>query len=67
MCQVTTPDELKEQFIGHESIPGGRSAPGPTRTTSFPYGETAQRKPYLPVEDTGTPTLEEGVSYRQRL
>lgn len=61
------PGELKEQLTGHESIPGGRKAPGPTRTTSCPYSETPNRKPYLPVEDTSKPTLDDGVSFRQRI
>lgn len=58
---------MKEQMTGHETIPGGRKSPGPTVETSCPYTETPQRKPYLPVADIREPTLEEGVSYRQKL
>ena len=61
------PDDVKEHVIGHETIPGGRKPPGPTRTTSHPYFETNQRKPYMPVEDISTPPLEDGVSFRQKL
>jgi hypothetical protein len=57
---------MKEQVRGHEPDPG-RQAPGPTRTTSHPYAETNQRKPYLPTEDTSTPALDDGVSFRQSI
>ena len=60
-------DDYREQIIGHETIPGGHKTYPPTRTTSRPYAETNQRKPYLPVEDISTPGLDEGVSYRQKL
>lgn len=59
--------ELREQMAGHDPLGRGRAAPEPTRTTSHPWTETDQRKPYLPVEDTSTPSLDDGVSFRQRI
>lgn len=65
------PDDYRQQMqdnvIGAEP-PGGdpkRHCAPPTRTTSRPWSETDQRKPYLPTEDTSTPSLDEGVSFRQ--
>lgn len=61
------PEDMREHIVGHETLPGGRKPPGATRSTSMPFTETAQRKPYLPVEDTSEPDLDDGVSYRQTL
>jgi hypothetical protein len=58
---------MKDNTIGVEP-PGGdpvRSRAEATRTTSRPWGETDNRKPYMPTEDVGTPPLEEGLSFRQ--
>ena len=67
-CSVEDIEKYRrEQTQGHESIPGGRTPPGPTRETSRPFTETAQRKPYIPVADLREPTLDEGVSFRQKL
>lgn len=59
-------DLERQNARGFEPDPG-RPAPGPTRTTSEPWTETPQRKPYMPVEDTSIPSLEDGVSFRQTL
>lgn len=64
---VPLPEDMKEQILGHETIPGGHKTYGMTRTTSRPYTETDERKPYLPVQDTSIPKVEEGVSFRQAL
>lgn len=58
--------EMREQVSGHDPLGRGEAPPGPTRTTSRPWAETDQRKPYLPVEDTSTPSLDEGLSFRQK-
>lgn len=58
---------LREHSQGHEANPGGREPPAATRETSRPFTETPQRKPYLPVEDTSTPSVDDGVSFRQKL
>lgn len=59
---------VSEQQRGVDPLGEARHpAPGPTRTTSHPYTETNQRKPYLPVEDTSTPSLDDGVAYRQKI
>lgn len=56
---------MAEAQSGVDPLGRGARPPGPTRTTSHPYTETNQRKPYQPVEDTSTPGLDEGVSFRQ--
>jgi hypothetical protein len=59
--------QMQDNSIGAEP-PGGppkRYCDEPTRTTARPWAETDQRKPYLPTEDTSTPSLEDGVSFRQ--
>jgi hypothetical protein len=65
------PDDYRQQM--HDNVsgaepPGGdpkRACPAPTRTTARPWSETDQRKPYLPTEDISTPSLDDGVSFRQ--
>lgn len=57
-------EQVRAQVRGHESDPGIKP-PAPTRTTSQPFTETDQRKPYLPVEDTSVPGLDDGTSFRQ--
>lgn len=59
--------EMAEMQTGHDPLGRGREAPGPTRTTSCPYTETAARKPYTPVHDMSVPSLDDGVSFRQKL
>lgn len=56
-----------ERGVEPPGMPPKRRSPGPTRSTSEPYCETNQRKPYQPVEDHSTPSLDEGVSFRQKL
>lgn len=58
---------MVEAEAGVDPLGRGHQAPGPTRTSSNPYCETNQRKPYQPVEDISTPGLDEGVAYRQKL
>lgn len=58
---------MKDQVSGHDPGGRGRECPGPTRETSNPWAETKSRKPYLPVADMSEPSLDEGVSYRQRI
>jgi hypothetical protein len=58
---------MRDNVSGRSPDGVGRAAPGPTRTTSQPFAETNQRKPYLPVEDTSTPPLADGVSFRQKI
>jgi hypothetical protein len=58
---------MRDNISGHDPKGRGETPPGPTRTTSHPWAETNQRKPYQPVEDTSTPSLDDGVSYRQKL
>lgn len=55
-----------ENQIGHDPLQDPqRMVPDATRTTSRPWGETDNRKPYLPTEDVSKPGLDEGVSFRQ--
>jgi len=59
--------QVRDNTIGQEP-PGGdpvRSRPEATRTTARPWSETDNRKPYLPTEDVSTPSLDEGISFRQ--
>lgn len=60
-------ENVRNNVSGFDPIGRGEKAPGPTRTTSEPWAETRDRKPYMPVEDTSTPSLDEGVSFRQRI
>lgn len=57
----------REARVGHEFGEPGREAPAATRTTSCPWSETPQRKPLVPVEDISTPSIKDGVSFRQKL
>lgn len=59
---------MKEQVVGHDPLGEERQAPpGPTHSTPYAYGATAQRCPYLPAEQLREPTLGEGVSFRQKI
>lgn len=58
---------MQEHVSGVDPRGRGREAPAPTRTTSHPFAETNQRKPYMPVSDTSTPALDEGISFRQSI
>jgi len=59
--------EMRDLSAGHDPLGRGAPPPAPTRTTACPWTETPQRKPYQPTEDISTPSLEDGVSFRQRL
>lgn len=67
MAEFEAMENAAERGTEPPGMPPKRTSPGATRTTSNPYCETNQRKPYQPVEDTSTPDLSEGVSYRQKL
>lgn len=58
---------MRDNVSGHDPLGHGREAPGMTRTTSHPFAETVNRKPYLPVSDTSTPPLADGLSFRQSM
>lgn len=56
----------REQRAGHDPLGDPqRSRPEATRTTARPWHETDNRSPYLPTEDVSTPSLDEGLSFRQ--
>lgn len=58
--------EVRENQTGHDPLQDPQpAASAATRTTSRPWGETDNRKPYLPTEDVSEPALSEGVSFRQ--
>ena len=58
---------MLENTSGCDPSGRGKKSPEPTRTTSRPFAETPQRKPYMPTTDTSQPSLDDGVSFRQSL
>lgn len=67
MSEAAYQEQMANAQSGVDPLGRGREAPGPTRTTNCPWTETASRKPYAPVTNTSTPSLEDGVSFRQKL
>jgi hypothetical protein len=67
MTEAAFIDLMQKEVRGVDPLGRGSKAPAPTRTTSRPFAETVNEKPYMPVTDTSTPALEEGISFRQAL
>lgn len=59
--------QAKAQRAGHDPLGDPqRQRPEATRTTARPWGgDNPNRSPYLPTEDVSTPSLDEGISFRQ--
>lgn len=58
--------QARDNLVGRDPLGDSQpERPTATRTTARPWTETDNRKPFLPTEDVSTPSLEDGVSFRQ--